>query len=95
MRVIKNSLITDTVADLCRKAAYLLPLDVIKSLNLAHKQEKGLAKEIIKLTLENAKTASKGVFPLCQDTGTAILFVEIGQQLQIEGSLGQGKRRTR
>ena len=58
-----------------------------KSLNSAYKQEKGLAKEIIKLTLENAKIASKGVFPLCQDTGTAVLFVEIGQQLQIEGSL--------
>ncbi len=87
MRVIKNSLITNTVADLCQKAAYTLPQDIIKSLNTTYRQEKGLAKEIIKLTLENAKIANKGIFPLCQDTGTAVLFVEIGQQLQIDGSL--------
>lgn len=87
MRVIKNSFITDTVAELCKKAAYNLPQDIIKSLKSAKNSETDLAKEIIKLTLENAKTASKGVYPLCQDTGTAVLFVEIGQQVQIAGSL--------
>ena len=53
----------------------------------AKQKEKGLAQKILKLTLQNADIAKKGIFPLCQDTGTAVLFVEIGQQLKIEGSL--------
>ena len=87
MRVIKNSSVVNAVAALCKKAAYTLPQDIIKSLASAKLFEKGLAKEIIKLTLENAQIAKEGVFPLCQDTGTAVLFVELGQQVQIEGSL--------
>lgn len=87
MRVIKSSLIVNTVADLCKKAAYNLPKDITQSLILAHKTEKGLSKEILELTLDNAKISKRGVFPLCQDTGTAVLFVEIGQQVYIEDSL--------
>jgi fumarate hydratase subunit alpha len=87
MRVIKNNSVINAVAELCKKAAYTLPQEVIKSLTSAKQSEKGLAKKIIKLTLENAKIAKKGIFPLCQDTGTAVLFVELGQQVQIEGSL--------
>ncbi len=87
MRVIKNSFIADTVAELCKKAAYTLPQDIINSLLFAKQKEKGLAKKIIELTLKNAQIAGEGTFPLCQDTGTAVLFVEIGQKVQIEGSL--------
>lgn len=87
MRIIKSSVVTNAVADLCRKAAYTLPRDITKSLLSASQEEKDLAKEIIKLTLKNASIAEKGIFPLCQDTGTAVLFVDLGQQVQIEGSL--------
>lgn len=87
MRVIKSDLITDTVAKLCQKAAYNLPQNIVKSLKSAERREKGLAKEIIKLTLKNAAISGEGIFPLCQDTGTAVLFVEIGQQLIFQGSL--------
>ena len=87
MRVIKSNLIINAVADLCKKAAYNLPQNIKQSLINAKKTEKGRAKEIIKLTLKNAEIAGRGIFPLCQDTGTAVLFVEIGQQVQIEGPL--------
>ena len=87
MRVIKNNLIINNVAELCKKAAYILPSDILKDLQNAKKQEKGLTKKILELTIKNAKIAKKGIFPLCQDTGTAVLFVEIGQEIQIEGSL--------
>ena len=87
MRVIKSNLITNAVAKLCKEAAYNLPKDIIKSLKSAKQKENGLAKEIIKLTLKNAEIAKEGIFPLCQDTGTAVLFVEIGQQIQVAGSL--------
>lgn len=87
MRIIKSNLITNAVADLCKKAAYILPQNINRSLISAKQKEKGIANKIIELTLKNAKIAQKGIFPLCQDTGTAVLFIELGQQLQIEGSL--------
>ena len=87
MRVIISNKITNAVAKLCKKAAYTLPANVISSLKNAKTREKGLSKEILKLTLKNATIAKGGTFPLCQDTGTAVLFVEIGEQVQIKGSL--------
>lgn len=87
MRIIKNDLIIKNVAELCKKAAYILPSDILTDLQNAKKQEKGLTKKILALTIKNANIAKGGIFPLCQDTGTAVLFVEIGQEIQIEGSL--------
>ena len=88
MRVIESKSITETVAKLCKEAAYILPPQIIKTLNAAkQKENKALIKEILKLTLKNADIAKKGIFPLCQDTGTAVLFVEVGQEIKIRGSL--------
>lgn len=87
MRVITSKKIINTVADLCRQAAYILPADIIKELKTAKQKEKGLTQKILELTLKNAEIAKKQVFPLCQDTGTAILFVELGQNVKIDGSL--------
>ncbi|MCR5504515.1 MAG: fumarate hydratase [Elusimicrobiaceae bacterium] len=87
MRVIKNDTIVKNVADLCKKAAYILPPDILKSLQAAKTKEKNLTKKILELTVKNAEIAKEQIFPLCQDTGTAVLFVEIGQEIQIEGSL--------
>ena len=87
MHVIKSKDIINTVADLCRQAAYILPVDILKSIKLSAQKEKGITKKILELTLENAQIAKGQIFPLCQDTGSAILFVEIGQNVQIEGSL--------
>jgi len=87
MRVIKSKEIINTVADLCRQAAYFLPADILKAIKLSVKKEKGLTKKILELTLENAQIAKGQVFPLCQDTGSAILFIEIGQDIHIDGLL--------
>ena len=87
MRVITSKKIINTVADLCRQAAYILPADIIKELKTAKQKEKGLTQKILELTLKNAEIAKKQVFPLCQDTGTAVLFIELGQNAKIEGPL--------
>lgn len=87
MRVIKSKEITNTVADLCRQAAYILPADILKSIKLSAQKEKGLTKKILELTLKNAQIAKGQIFPLCQDTGSAILFIEIGQEIKIDGLL--------
>lgn len=87
MRVIKSSEIINSVSGLCKKAAYILPTDILNSLELAKHKEKGLTKQILELTLKNAQIAKEEVYPLCQDTGTAVLFVEIGQDVKIQGGL--------
>lgn len=88
MRKIKAKKITETVKKLCIDAAYNLPSDVEKALNKALRAETAKrGKEIIKQILQNAKIARTEKLPLCQDTGVAVVFVEIGQEVQIEGSL--------
>lgn len=89
MRGIKTSLITRTVKDMCIEAAYKLTPSVVKSLKCALLKERGLAKKIISLTLENARIAPLEKLPLCQDTGTAVFFVELGQDVMIKGNLAE------
>lgn len=87
MRVIKSNVITNNIAKLCKQAAYILPNEIIRALKQSKQKERGQAKKILELTLKNAEIAKKQIFPLCQDTGTAVLFIEIGQDLKIDGSL--------
>lgn len=87
MRVIEAKTITDIVKQMCIKAAHNLPADILLAIKKTQKQEKGLAKQITTLMLENAKIAKKELYPLCQDTGTTVLFVEIGNEIFVKGNL--------
>ncbi|MBM4053788.1 MAG: fumarate hydratase [Planctomycetes bacterium] len=78
--------ISETVSQLCQDANFNLGSDVVKALALAHeKEESPVAKEILSELLENAKIARKNTMPLCQDTGVAVVFVEMGQNVEIIG----------
>jgi fumarate hydratase subunit alpha len=86
MREITASEITKTVAKLCQEANYVLGEDAISALKQALEVEESiLGREIITQLLENAKVARKERVPLCQDCGTAIVFLEIGQDVHIIG----------
>lgn len=89
MRIIKGTEIRDMVASLCIEAAYNLPENEIKLLRSALNKEKGRAANLIRLILKNAKIASKGEYPLCQDTGSAVVFAEIGEKVHIEGNINE------
>lgn len=89
MRIIKGAEIRDMVASLCIEAAYNLPEKEIKLLRAALNKEKGRAANLIRLILKNAKIASKGEYPLCQDTGSAVVFAEIGEKVHIEGNINE------
>ncbi len=89
MRIIKSAEIRDMVAALCVEAAYNLPVGEIKLLKSAIKKEKGLAANLINLILKNAEIASKGEYPLCQDTGSAVVFAEIGEEVFIDGNINE------
>ncbi len=86
MRQINTEPITDTVEKLCIDANYNLGDDLITSLqNALEKEESPLGKEVITQLLENAEIGKNEQVPVCQDTGFAIIFIEIGQEVALVG----------
>ncbi|HLE41709.1 MAG TPA: fumarate hydratase [Nitrospirota bacterium] len=85
MREIHVEEIRDNVAQICIDAAYNLSEDVLSAFDRAIETEtEPAAKEIIELLKQNARIAREDHIPICQDTGIAIFFVEIGQDLRIK-----------
>jgi fumarate hydratase subunit alpha len=85
MREIHVEEIRDNVAQMCVDAAYNVSDDVLTAFDRALETETApAAKEILSLLKENARIAREEHIPVCQDTGIAIFFVEIGQDLRIK-----------
>lgn len=91
MRQIPCEEITRTVARLCLEANYNLGEDVLIALHRACEEEiSPLGKEILEQIIENAHLARAEKMPLCQDCGLAVVFLEVGQEVQIVGgALGE------
>lgn len=90
MRNIDAKVIEDTVARLCIEANLRLPPDVINAIERAEKAEPwDGAKRILSLLADNVRIASEKTLPVCQDTGMACVFVELGQDVHIEGDFEQ------
>lgn len=88
MRAIAYSQIVTRVAELCVKAARDLPVDVRRALESSLGQESApRAASILRQCLDNADIASRERMPICQDTGFAVFFVEMGAEVHIEGGL--------
>jgi fumarate hydratase subunit alpha len=88
MKEISSSIIVETVARLFQEANYHLPQDVLEALEKAQNvEESERGKEVLRQVLENAGIAAIGELPLCQDTGVAVVFLEVGQDLHIIGDL--------
>lgn len=86
MRIIDSKVIEDTVARLCIEANLRLPPDVINAIESAEKAEPwDGAKRILSLLGDNVRIASEKTLPVCQDTGMACVFVELGQDVHIDG----------
>lgn len=88
MREISVNTITEAVAKLCIQANCVLNDDVYCALENAKKTEKSeIGKEILCQLTQNADIAKNETVPICQDTGMAVVFVEIGQEVHITGGL--------
>ncbi len=88
MRTIKPQDIIEAVAGMCIKGNIELPDDVRRAFETAYENEElPAAREIFRQLLENADLAFETKLPLCQDTGLAVFFVEIGQEVFVEGNL--------
>jgi fumarate hydratase subunit alpha len=86
VREIHVSQIAETVARLCQDATHNLPEDVVAALRRAESTEESpLARQVLIEILDNAELAQREMLPLCQDTGTAVVFAEMGQDVHIVG----------
>ncbi|THB68878.1 MAG: fumarate hydratase [Desulfovibrio sp.] len=99
MRNIQAQDVIDAVAKMCMDANRYLPEDVLSAFKAAQENEDSpVAKEIFRQLLENSDLAQESGLPLCQDTGLAVLFVELGEDCRVEGGslrdvLTQGVRK--
>lgn len=99
MREIPAPAIADAIAKLAVEATHFLPEDVEGAIRSARAREKSpLAIQVIDEILENAAVARERMLPLCQDTGTAVVHVELGQDVHVAGgyvvdAINEGIRR--
>ncbi|MEE9202385.1 MAG: fumarate hydratase, partial [Dehalococcoidia bacterium] len=86
MREVPATLITETVARLCREAGIYLGDDMLAAFRSARaREESPLGREVLEQLLQNAELARRETMPLCQDCGTAVVFLEVGQEVHIQG----------
>lgn len=88
IREINSDSLIEPVAKLCSDANYFLPEDVLERIReMKQKEESPVGQEILDQLIENEKIARTEGIPICQDTGFAVVFVEIGQDVHIVGDL--------
>ena len=86
MRDIDAKEVTKTVTRLFLEANYSLTDDVLEALKKAQNTEESpVGKEVLTQIIKNADIAAKEQIPLCQDCGTAVVFLELGQEVHIVG----------
>lgn len=86
VRNIQVSTITKQIREMCIEANHFLPQDMKAALERAADTEKApLGKKILAQLRENLEIAGEEMIPICQDTGMAVLFMEIGQEVHFEG----------
>ena len=88
MRTVKTKQITENIREMCIEANHFLTGDMTEALDRARESEKApLGKQILQQLQENLQIAGKDMIPICQDTGMAVVFAEVGQDVHIEGGL--------
>jgi fumarate hydratase subunit alpha len=86
MRIINTDEITKNIKEMCIEANYKLASDVESRVRSAGETETSiLGKQILSQLSENLDIAATEYIPICQDTGMAIVFVKLGQEVQLEG----------
>ena len=99
MRIVDVSVITDNIKEMCIEANHFLSKDMEEALFAAVNTEKSpLGCQILKQLQENMQIAGEDMIPICQDTGMAVIFMEIGQDVHFKGgaledAINEGVRR--
>ena len=86
IRTIRVEEITKNIKEMCIEANHFLSPDMAEAMKCAEKNEEApLGKQILEQLQENLKIAGENMIPICQDTGMAVVFLEIGQDVHLEG----------
>ena len=86
VRSVNVELLTENIKEMCIQANHFLAPDMDKAMRDAHEKEtRPLAKQILGQLLENLDIAGKDMIPICQDTGMAVVFLKVGQDVHFEG----------
>lgn len=99
MRTIQVSELTEQISEMCIEANHFLSEDMKRSLDQAgEKEESPLGRQILCQLQENLKIAGEDMIPICQDTGMAVIFLEVGQEVHFQGgsveeAVNEGVRR--
>ena len=99
VRSVNVELLTDNIKEMCIQANHYLAPDMDRAMkNACERETKPLAKQILGQLLENLDIAGKDMIPICQDTGMAVDFLKIGQDVHFEGgsveeAVNEGVRR--
>ena len=99
MRTIQVETVTETIKNMCIQVNHFLSKDMEAAMKQAAESEKApLGKQILEQLLENLIIAGEDMIPICQDTGMAVIFMEVGQEVHFEGgsledAINEGVRR--
>ena len=99
IRTVQTEIITETIKKMCIEANYSLSSDTVKAMRKAEeKEESVLGKQILAQLQDNLEIAASDMIPICQDTGMAVVFLEVGQDVHFEGgsfedAVNEGVRR--
>lgn len=86
MRTIQVNEITRNIREMCIEANHFLSPDMEKAMkNAVQREESSLGRQILEQLQENLRIAGNDMIPICQDTGMAVIFMEIGQDVHFEG----------
>jgi fumarate hydratase subunit alpha len=87
MRKLDTELLTKNIKEMCIEANYFLGNDIKKSIKKAYNEESwNIGKNVLGDIIKNFEIAAEEKMPICQDTGMACIFLEIGQEINFEGS---------
>ena len=98
MRDLSVSKVTETIKEMCIEANHFLSEDMVEAMCKAvDAEEAPIGKQILKQLQENARIAGEDMIPICQDTGMAVVFVEVGQEVHfvngvLEDAVHEGVR---
>ena len=95
MRTVQTKQITENIREMCIEANHFLTGDMTEALDRARESEKApLGKQILQQLQENLQIAGEDMIPICQDTGMAVVFAEVGQgeEAATVGCLEWGQR---
>jgi len=87
VREVDAAEITRVVRDLCMQINYTVPQDMVDAVKRAReKEESPVGRQILDLLIRNQELAAEGEYPYCQDTGSTVVFIDVGQDVHVTGT---------